>query len=95
MIASRERKTPEQATSDCYYLSKLLDGKLIVNIVVYADESGTHDLSSKQDGSKTETLSIELPAHKYVIRNRQNFNYNLRRLPRFWRRKTTAILQSD
>ena len=57
MIASRERKTPEQATSDCYYLSKLLDGKLIVNIVVYADESGTHDLSSKQDGSKVAVLA--------------------------------------
>jgi hypothetical protein len=28
-----------------------------VNIIVYADESGTHDLSSKQDGSKVAVLA--------------------------------------
>jgi hypothetical protein len=35
----------------------LLAGKLIVNIVVYADESGTHDPSSKETGSKMATLA--------------------------------------
>jgi hypothetical protein len=57
MIASGERKTPEQAESDFYYWSKLLAGKLIVNIVIYADESGTHNLAAKERGSKVAILA--------------------------------------
>src|SRR5580692_12391927 len=50
MISSSERRA-DKVASDFYYWAKLLAGKFIVNIVVYGDESTTHDLSSKEIGA--------------------------------------------
>lgn len=50
MIPAVERQ-PDKVASDFYYWAKLLAGKFIVNIVVYGDESTTHDLSSKEIGA--------------------------------------------
>jgi len=50
MISSSERQT-DKVASGFYYWAKLLAGKLIVNILVYGDESTTHDLSSKEIGA--------------------------------------------
>jgi hypothetical protein len=49
--ADPERKAPDNAGQQFRERASLFSGKLFVRIVVYADESGTHDSTGKQDGS--------------------------------------------
>jgi hypothetical protein len=56
MISANERQ-PAKIASDFYYWANLLAGKLIVNIIVYVDESGTHDFSSTEIGAKVAVLA--------------------------------------
>src|SRR3984957_653149 len=55
-MVNPENRPAKKVASHFYYWSKLLAGKLIVNISVYADESGTHALSGKGDGAHIAVL---------------------------------------
>jgi hypothetical protein len=47
-----ERRTPKEAAAQFAERASLFSGKIFVNLVVYADESGTHDRMAKQPGSE-------------------------------------------
>jgi len=51
MIASRERSNPISALRQFLECADLDSGKVYVNVIVCADESGTHDPAGRQPGS--------------------------------------------
>jgi hypothetical protein len=56
MIASRERSTPNEAGREFREWASLFSKGLFVHIVAYADDSGTHDETGVQKGSREAIL---------------------------------------
>jgi len=51
-MISRARRTPQEAVREFQEWASLFAGKLLVNIVIYADESGNHDRTGKAPGAR-------------------------------------------
>jgi hypothetical protein len=58
MIRLRERSTPKQAArAFSEWASLFPDGIFVKAVIIYADESGTHDRTGKQTGSEYPTIA--------------------------------------
>ena len=67
MIRKHEPPTPEQAAQDFAEWASLVSGELFVQIVAYADESGTHDPTGVLKGSREAAIGgIIAPVEEWV-----------------------------